>query len=99
LPVAEAHLAGSALILDAANGILIATLSADNAVRASRVLAGLRSCAEIAGGYAILARAPRQWLCQMDAWGAPRPAADLMRRLKVTWDPAGILNPGEFPAS
>ena len=99
LPVAEAHLAGSALILDAANGILIATLSADNAEQASRVLAGLRSCAEIAGGYAILARAPRQWLRQMDAWGAPRPAADLMRRLKVTWDPAGILNPGEFPAS
>ncbi|MBP1704176.1 MAG: D-lactate dehydrogenase (cytochrome), partial [Chloroflexi bacterium] len=99
LPVAETHLAGSALILDAANGILIATLSADNAEQASRVLAGLRSCAEIAGGYAILARAPRQWLRQMDAWGAPRPAADLMRRLKVTWDPAGILNPGEFPAS
>jgi hypothetical protein len=47
-------------------------------------------------GYAIMMAGPRDWLTSIDAWGKLQESQDLMRRLKYRWDPAKILNPGEF---
>jgi FAD/FMN-containing dehydrogenase len=47
-------------------------------------------------GYTIMMAGPRDWLTLIDAWGEPQESQDLMRRLKHRWDPAMILNPGEF---
>jgi hypothetical protein len=92
------------LVIDVAAGLLAVPLPASHPQVAGQVLAGLRSTAEGLGGYAVLHCGPRAWLAHraraenFDAWGSPRPAAALMGKLKSTWDPAGILNPGEFPA-
>ena len=32
----------------------------------------------------------------LDVWGDPGPGMELMRRLKVTFDPSGIFAPGRF---
>ena len=32
----------------------------------------------------------------LDRWGPPPEGFEIMRRLKQSWDPAGILNPGRY---
>jgi D-lactate dehydrogenase (cytochrome) len=92
------------LVIDVAAGLLAVPLPASHPQVAGQVLAGLRFTAEGLGGYAVLHCGPRAWLARpagaetFDAWGTPRPATALMQKMKSTWDPAGILNPGEFPA-
>jgi glycolate oxidase FAD binding subunit len=57
--------------------------------RARRALVALR-------GSLVLAAAPPGIRAGFDPWGAPSPALDLMRRLKVRLDPEGLLAPGRF---
>jgi glycolate oxidase subunit GlcD len=83
-------------VVDVANGILMLGENSGDPGLATKALAGLRQAAEAQGGYAIMAAGPRGWLGGLDAWGKPRPAHDLMRKLKLQWDPADILNRGEF---
>ena len=61
--------------------------------------ASLRSAAEKAGGHAVLFRATESLRCLEGAF-APLPPAllALHRRLKKSFDPAGILNPGRLYA-
>ena len=33
---------------------------------------------------------------QIDVWGPPGDDFEIMRKVKQTWDPKGILSPGRF---
>ncbi|HSF83924.1 MAG TPA: FAD-linked oxidase C-terminal domain-containing protein [Anaerolineales bacterium] len=92
----EAGGASIPIIVDIANGQLYypqADLVADGA---QTRLGELRSALLPHGGHAVLFSGPRRWLGQIQAWGEHREARALMVRLKERWDPAKILNPGEF---
>ncbi len=91
-------LSGCPLAIDAAHGLIVASLPVNGPLDAGEWLSRLRAVAVPLGGYAVMERGPRLWLGQIDAWGAPRSAAQIMQKLKSIWDPSGILNPGEFPA-
>jgi FAD/FMN-containing dehydrogenase len=44
----------------------------------------------------MVERAPAGSLGNLDAWGLNGPDLALMRKLKQTYDSAGILNPGRY---
>ncbi len=57
-------------------------------------LAALRQPALAVRGYAALVQPPLD--SRLDRWGYRPDGLDIMRRIKAAWDPAQILNPGEF---
>jgi glycolate oxidase FAD binding subunit len=59
-----------------------------------------RELADPLGGHLLLARCPRATKSAGDVWSPPpHPRAlDLMRAMKRSFDPRGILNPGRFIA-
>ena len=54
----------------------------------------VRAIAITAGGHAVLVDGPDE--LRDDPWGPPPAGLDIMRRLKAAFDPAGILNRGQF---
>jgi len=54
-------------------------------------IASARQKAEAAGGSLVAMTET-----SVDAWGTRPPTLELMRRIKESFDPAGILNPGRF---
>ena len=61
--------------------------------------AAVRGAASRLGGHAVLYRAPESLRCREDAFAPLSPALlALHRRLKKTFDPRGILNPGRLYA-
>ena len=59
----------------------------------------VRSAVKSVGGHATLVRAPDAVRLSVDVFEPPAPPVmDLTRRLKATFDPAGILNPGRMYA-
>ncbi|WP_428827140.1 glycolate oxidase subunit GlcE [Azonexus sp. IMCC34842] len=61
--------------------------------------AGIRDAATAAGGHAVLYRAPESLRCREGAFAPLSPALlALHRRLKKSFDPHGILNPGHLYA-
>jgi glycolate oxidase FAD binding subunit len=56
----------------------------------------MRGVAEGAHGSLVLMAAPAEVAGRLGAWGTPPPTIELMRRIKVEFDPGGILNPGRF---
>ncbi len=91
-------LQAGAFLADVANGQLYAAVPADRAPDARAWVDALRRPALQAGGYAVVINAPPAQRAGLDLWGYQPQALDLMRALKARWDPAGILNPGEFVA-
>ena len=62
-------------------------------------LEAVRGAAARAGGHAVLYRAPESLRCREGAFAALSPALlALHRRLKKSFDPRGILNPGRLYA-
>ena len=59
-------------------------------------LAKLRQTAETAGGSLTLQAAPAALKSKLDAWGKPGHALVVMQRLKASFDPKGLFNPGRF---
>jgi len=59
-------------------------------VRAARV------AAESAGGSLVLMAASAETTAALGAWGTPPATLELMRRIKLAFDPQSILNPGRF---
>ena len=55
-----------------------------------------RAAAESNGGSLVLLAAPNDLRREVDAWGSPPPTLELMQRLKNSFDPGRILNPGRF---
>lgn len=56
----------------------------------------LRGAAESLGGALVVERCSADVKSGLDAWGAPGSDFEVMRRLKQTWDPKGVLSPGRF---
>lgn len=56
----------------------------------------LRGVAETLGGVLIVERCLPQVKASVNVWGQPGSDFGIMRKLKETWDPKGILSPGRF---
>jgi len=56
----------------------------------------LRRHCRAAGGHLVVERARPEVKQGLDVWGYEAPALDLMRRIKMQFDPKGLLNPGRF---
>jgi glycolate oxidase FAD binding subunit len=82
------------LVADAASGIVRVVLRGDDPVvlaAADALLAAARVC----GGSARVERRPESLRGRLGAWGDAEPAGHvIMRRLKESFDPRGILEPG-----
>jgi len=83
-------------IIDIPNGFIYSVCMERDAGQASQALDHWRNETKDYQGYAIMMAGPRDWLTLIDTWGEPQESQALMRRLKQRWDPAIILNPGEF---
>lgn len=59
-------------------------------------LAAVRAELAPLGGYAVVEEAPAAMAPALDIWGPPPEGLELMRQLRTTWDPAGILNAGRY---
>jgi glycolate oxidase FAD binding subunit len=64
-------------------------------VIASAIAAVRRQVAAL-GGYIVVEEAPQTLAPALDIWGPEPEGVALMRSLRATWDPAGILNPGRY---
>lgn len=63
---------------------------------APALISALQQRAAALGGAAVLEEAPPDLKRQVAVWGPPRPEWRLMRQIKETLDPGGVLNPGRF---
>ena len=56
----------------------------------------LRGEVERSRGHLILTRCPTEWKESLGVWGPRRGDWLLMERIKQSFDPAGVMNPGRF---
>ena len=68
----------------------------DDLAEIKQKLGVLRGRAEEAGGFAVLEAGPVELKREFAGWGEELGNLDLMRRLKESFDPAGILGCGRF---
>ncbi len=61
-----------------------------------REVSALREHCSRAGGHAVVERVRPEAKSGLDVWGYETPALQLMRRIKMQFDPMGLLNPGRF---
>ncbi len=73
----------------AGNGIVTAHLSSEAA-------AAWRQSVSKAQGFLVVTRCPPALKGTLSVWGPPPRDADLMRKVKAQFDPAGRFNPGRF---
>ncbi len=79
--------------------IHVGLLVLHSATRAAGLISRIRAAAEQAGGAVVVVYAPPEFKAQVDVWGTPPSGFNLMRKMKATWDPKGILAPGRFIGS
>lgn len=63
---------------------------------ASRLIHGARGQVEAEGGTLVVSRGPPELVGEVGAWGDPGPLARLMRGMKDSFDPEGVLAPGRM---
>jgi FAD/FMN-containing dehydrogenase len=61
-----------------------------------KTIAAVRRASEEAGGFAVLESAPVSLKREVGVWGEGMANADLMRKLKSAYDPAGVLGCGRL---
>ena len=61
----------------------------------ARVTAIRKATAEL-NGHCVVEACPRELKEHIDVWGLDGPQLDLMKRIKMQFDPNGTLNPGRF---
>lgn len=80
----------------AADGVLWAGCpAATEPAAVGALLEVARARCERTGGGAVLLRAPAETKAALDSWGPVR-GLDLMRRVKMSFDPGRLLAPGRF---
>jgi glycolate oxidase FAD binding subunit len=79
-----------------ATGIISLMLEGAAPNSLSRVALRLRNHFESQGGSLVMLHRPPGATLEVDAWGTPGDALELMKRLKQQFDPKGTLNPGRF---
>ncbi len=94
----QSGLLGARFAVDIANGQAYSCLGDAEAGKVDTQLSEMRATTSSYDGHAVLFAGPRRLLGQIEAWGKPRESRLLMDQLKKRWDPATILNAGEFPA-
>jgi len=92
---AEAGVAAGCALF-AGNGIVYARLGGGSAEALATLVGALRSRAETLGGSLVLQQAPLEVKRLVDVWGRAPGGLSLMRTLKQTYDPRGILNSGRY---
>ncbi|MEW6355809.1 MAG: FAD-binding oxidoreductase [Planctomycetota bacterium] len=85
----------AATVSHAGSGIVYVFIPPE-ASRPDRAVTRLRREAEDAGGHIVVESAPREVKEKADPWGKAGSAEAIMRRLRETFDPNGIMNPGRF---
>jgi len=94
------HRLRAAVTAHAGSGVVRACFLLGPEAPPVEVLAGafeeLRRESEKAEGSLVLQAAPAVLKAQVDAWGKPGGAFEVMRRLKANFDPRGLCNPGRF---
>jgi len=80
---------------DLGTGIIRIAFDATEGSAADR-LQRLRSSASASNGSLIIEKAPTELKRQVDPWGDVGSTADLMRTLKMNFDPKSLFNPGKF---
>jgi FAD/FMN-containing dehydrogenase len=63
-------------------------------VAVAETLAEVRAGMDALGGYVVVEEAPAA--LRLDRWGPEPEGAAIMRTLRASWDPVGILNPGRY---
>jgi glycolate oxidase FAD binding subunit len=93
---AEAGVAGATVrtLAHAANGVVRIAVARPDGV--APLVAGLRPRLERARGSLVVERATPAVKASLHLWGDVGGGAPLMRRIKETYDPAGIFAPGRF---
>jgi glycolate oxidase FAD binding subunit len=56
----------------------------------------MRQKAEGLGGHLVIERAPTDIKDEIDSWGGPGSATELMQRVKQQLDPQNLFSPGRF---
>ncbi|HET8853774.1 MAG TPA: FAD-linked oxidase C-terminal domain-containing protein, partial [Ktedonobacteraceae bacterium] len=80
----------------AGHGLVFARVTGDEDALATAVVQ-LRSAAAAGQGSLVVIDAPPALASKVDVWGSlPAQTLEVMRRLKVRFDPNYILNPGRF---
>lgn len=92
---AVAALGGASYVAHAGSGTIWLRVEA---ARAREVFADLAARVRIAGGHAVMAAAPAPLKRDLDVWGPPPAALEIMREIKRQFDPHRLLNPGRFVA-
>lgn len=89
---------GVSVQVHAGNGIVIGQLPEEAATveQALAALSSLRQFARQAKGNLQVLHCDPEWKSRMPMCGDPEPAWPLMRQLKQSLDPHGLLNPGRF---
>jgi glycolate oxidase FAD binding subunit len=78
-------------------GVLqLCLLGADQSPAVPAVIRKLRCVAEALGGALVMETCPADLKACLDVWGPPGNDSEVMRKLKLAFDPKGILAPGRF---
>jgi glycolate oxidase FAD binding subunit len=81
----------------AALGALRARVDGGDATALASGIERLRALVADGDGGVVIERGPRALRAAIDPWGpVPAPALVVMRAIKHTFDPTGVLNPGRF---
>ena len=68
----------------------------DNQQRAAETIKALRAEAARLSGHLFVEAAPEEWKPALNLWGNPPAHLPLLKAIKESFDPAGVLSPGRF---
>ena len=96
ISIRKSQLQSNDFLVDIASGMIYTASYSNDLGEAQVLLDELRKPALAVGGYTVIMNTPDNWIGKLERWGYPSQTLELMKQLKLRWDPAGILNPGVF---